>query len=459
MFTSHTRARTTLRSLAVIAATGLAAATLAGCAPSADAGDGGAADSGTVDWWGWTPEQNVATEYISAFNEEYPDITVNFRQLTIDGYEAALRPALASNVGPDLFNVAPGAQFVQFSTYATDLTASVEESLGSDWSDQLAPIGVAGLSDEDGNLRAIPTGSTFAGPVWINQGLFDQYGLTPPTTMDEWVEVCEQFRANDVGCFVQGASQTAFDQDTIQAIADTINPGLFTKATIGEAEWTDPDLVTAFATWQRMFDDGIMQEGALGIQQYPDANNAFMSQEYAMVMMGTWYMQFTRPANMVAAIEAAGVAPAEPFTMVPIPFPAAEAGGTPGAMFGDANYGLAVNAKSPDRNAATTFATWLGTSLEGQQIVANALNDIPSAVEISPEFEGIELVAPEIQQPKLEELIERAATVTDNRLLPNSDLADAIGVAATTLAAGDVTPEEAVETLQASAEASGVTFE
>ncbi|WP_159085108.1 ABC transporter substrate-binding protein [Planctomonas deserti] len=457
------RFRGAQRSIAAVAITGMAVAALAGCTGSGGAGgggggEGGSATSGTVDWWGWTPEQAVAEEYITAFNEEYPDIKVNFRQLTIDGYEAALRPALASNTGPDLFDIAPGAQFVQFGPNGTDLTEQVTEALGDDWEDQLAPIGVAGLTDEDGALRGIPVGSTFAGPVWINQQIFDEQGLTPPTTVDEWVSVCDKLEAADIGCFVQGASQVAFDQDTIQAIADTINPGLFTKATRGEAEWTDPDLVEAFTTWQRLFDEGIMQEGALGVQQYPDANNAFMAQDYAMVMMGTWYMQFTRPNNMTLAIEAAGVGGAEPFNMTPIPFPAATAEGTPGAMFGDANYGLVVNAKADARNAATTFAVWLGTSEKGQQIVANALNDIPSLTSVQPDWDSIELVNPEVQRPKLEELYERAATVTDNRLLPNSDLADAIGNAATTLAAGDVTPEEATETLQSAAEAAGVTF-
>ena len=41
-----------------------------------------------------------------------------------------------------------------------------------------------------------------------------------------------------------------------------------------------------------MFTDGIMEPGALGVQQYPDANNDFMAGKDAMVMMGTWYMQY-----------------------------------------------------------------------------------------------------------------------------------------------------------------------
>ncbi|HWG13886.1 MAG TPA: hypothetical protein VG268_11505 [Streptosporangiaceae bacterium] len=50
-----------------------------------------------------------------------------------------------------------------------------------------------------------------------------------------------------------------------------------------------------------------MESGALGLQQYPDANNAFMSGKDAMIMMGTWYMQYSTGAGMSAAISAAGV--------------------------------------------------------------------------------------------------------------------------------------------------------
>ena len=64
-----------------------------------------------------------------------------------------------------------------------------------------------------------------------------------------------------------------------------------------------------------------MEPGALGLQQYPDANNEFLSGKYAMVMMGTWYMQYATQAGMPPAIAAAGVANPKPFTMVAIPFP------------------------------------------------------------------------------------------------------------------------------------------
>ncbi|MFD1713335.1 ABC transporter substrate-binding protein [Amnibacterium flavum] len=436
---------------------GTIALALTGCGTSAPAGgDGGSATEGTVEWWGWVPEKGVAPAYIEAFNEEYPDIKVNYKLLTIDGYQAAIRPALASSAGPDVFDVASGAMFEQFKDFGVDLGPAAEEELGADWQSQVSPIGVSSFTDDNDELKALSVGLGFAGPVWINQDIFDEYGLTAPTDFTEWKEVCAVLEKNGVGCFIQGAQQVAFNQDTLQAIADTINPGLFTKATRGEAKWTDPDLVEALTAWKSMFDDGIMQEGALGQQQYPDANNGFLSGKYAMVQMGYWYSQYTKADTMTAAIGAAGVAEAVPFTTVPIPFPSAVDGGTPGALFGSPDYGLAVNAKSKVRNAATTFALWLSSATAGQQIVADSLADVPSLNGVSPQLSG--LVDESVQLPALQDLITQAGTVTEDRLLSNADLATAIGVAGTTVAAGDATPAEAAKTLQAAAEKAGVTF-
>ena len=68
--------------------------------------------------------------------------------LTIAGYNAAIRPALASSVGPDVFDVAPGGANGSVETYAPDainLEPAVAKALGSDWQSKLSPIGVSSL--------------------------------------------------------------------------------------------------------------------------------------------------------------------------------------------------------------------------------------------------------------------------------------------------------------------------
>ncbi|MEO3808294.1 ABC transporter substrate-binding protein [Sphaerisporangium sp. B11E5] len=442
--------RNPLGTVAALMAVGL---TLSGCAGGgpAETADKGSADSGSITWWGWTPDAAPAEAYIKAFNKVYPNIKVTFKKLTIDGYDAAIRPALASSVGPDVFDVAPGAANGSVDIYgvnAVDLKPAVEKALGTDWQSKLAPIGVSSLMN-GGKLAALSVGSVFSGIVWINKDLFDKYQLTPPKTYDEWKKVCETFTSNNVGCFVQGAAQTAFNEDTLQAITDNVAPGVWEKALKGEVPWTDPAIVKALGIWKKLFDDGIMQEGALGMQQYPDANNGFMSGKYAMVMMGTWYMQYSTVEGSTAAISGAGVADPKPFTQLPIPFPDVAGTGNVGALYGDADFGLAVNKRSKNIAAATTFATWLGTSAEGQQVVADVLNDIPALTSAQPDWDTVKLVNPEVQRPALEKLITDAGKSTEPRLATVvADLQTAIGVASTTVAAGQATPEQAAATLQ-----------
>ena len=79
----------------------------------------------TVNWWGWTPVTGLAALDIAAFNKVYPNIKVVYKNFPDANYTAALRPALLSGVGPDVFDVATGGQvgaFSEFVPYAINLT-------------------------------------------------------------------------------------------------------------------------------------------------------------------------------------------------------------------------------------------------------------------------------------------------------------------------------------------------
>ena len=426
---------------------------LVGCSSGTTAASG-SATSGKISWWGWTPEIGVGKQYIAAFNKVYPNITVTYKQVATANYDAAIRPALASSVGPDVFNMAPGGGIGSIGSYqgsAIDLTPVVTKALGGDWKSKVAPIGPAGLTTSSGKLAALSVGSTFAGPLWINPDLFAKYNLTPPKTLADWISTCAAFKSHGVTCFEQGAGDPGFNQDLLHAISDSIQPGLWTKASTGKAKWTDPVFVQAWTTFQKMFSDGIMQPGALGVQQYPDVNNDFLSGKTAMVMMGTWYMQYSTVAGATSAVSAAGVANAKPFPVVSIPFPDVAGKGNPSPMFGDADFGLAVNVKSKQQKAAETFITWLATNTKAQQVVSNALNDISALTSVSPSWADIKLVDSGKQQSTLDTLIKQASTVTEPRLaLINTPLGQALGVASSSVAGGKATPEQALATLQAS---------
>ena len=51
----------------------------------------------------------VNEAYIAAFNEEYPDIHVTWRQTSVADYDAAVRPALATGSGLDVYQMSAGS--------------------------------------------------------------------------------------------------------------------------------------------------------------------------------------------------------------------------------------------------------------------------------------------------------------------------------------------------------------
>src|SRR3954453_23473850 len=327
------------------------------------------------------------------------------------------------------------------------------KALGDDWKSKVAPVGVDGLS-ADGKLVAMSVGAVYSGTIWVNPALFEKYDLKPPTTLDEWEAVCKTFKSHHQGCFVQGAAGEGFDQDTLQAIADSVEPGLGTRASKGEAKWNDPGIVKTFDIWDQLFSRNIMQPGAVGYQQYPDANNDFLTGKYAMVQMGTWYTQYSTEKAMTAALKAAGVSGAKPFPIAPIQFPDVAQAGNTGEMFGDADSGLSISTKTKDKAAAETFVTWLTTSQVGQQAVADQLNDVPALKGIQPNFEQIKFVDAAVQEKPVKDLLAKVATVEQPRFaLLNQDVQDAIFQAATSVPTGKSTPEEAANTLQQAAEA------
>ena len=437
----------------------VAALGLAACSSGGSPGGSGSATSGTVNWWGWTPTDTAtAKTYIAGFNKEYPKIKVNYKLVNISDWVAALRPALASGQGPDVFDMQPGAYVTQFKSFAEDLTPLAKKALGSDWKSKVAPIGISGLT-ADGKLTSMSVGSTFAGMLWINQNIFKKYNLTAPTNLTEWEHVCQVLKQNKTGCFVQGAAQEGFDQDTLQSIANSVQPGLWTKASTGDAKWTDPGMVKTLSIWKELFTSGIMQSGAVGYQQYPDANNDFLTGKYAMVMMGTWYTQYTTVKAMTAALSAAGVSGAKPFPILPIAFPDVAGSGNTSAMYGDSDFGLAVSTKSKSRSAAETFVKWMTTTKAGQQAVADQLDDLPALKSVEPDFNVIQLVDKSSQTKPVQALVTKVGNVTEPReALLSADVQTAILAAATSVATGKSSPESAANTLQQAAVAAGETF-
>jgi raffinose/stachyose/melibiose transport system substrate-binding protein len=443
------RVRKVIAAGAVIAA-GLA---FAGCS-SQSASTGGTTFNpndksihATLNWDGWAPDVNQVKNYVAAFNKVYPNIKVNFKVVQYTDYAAALRPALVSGSGPDIFDLQPGVLTQQYAQFGVDL-APIAEKVLPGWKNKVAPVGVTGLQN-DGHQAALSVGSNAAGMMWYNDDLFKKYGVKPPTTLAQWVNVCSVFKSHGATCFIQGAQDEWVNQDMIQAIADSYSPGLFTKAVEGKVPWTNPTLESAFTTFKTLFSDGIMQSGAAGIEQYPDANNAWLASKAAMIMMGSWNLQMVKTSTLSPQIKAAGGTGT--FTALPMSFPDVAGKGNPATLFASADYGLAVNKNSKNQEAAEDFVTWMTLSKSGQQFVADELADTPSLKGIQPGTDG--LVTPSAETSVVKSVTADTQAATEPREITSADLVTALGTALSSIATGQQSVSAALTTLQSAAKA------
>ncbi|MDR6972585.1 extracellular solute-binding protein [Leifsonia shinshuensis] len=424
--------RTRLISAAAVAAA--AALAITGCTGSS--GDEGSdvkpAKSGSVTWWGWTPDTPVAEKYIAEFNKQYPDIKVTYKNFENVDYRNTITPALDSGKGPDVFDLSPaGGSPDTWGPYALDLTSLAKDTLGSGWKDQIGGDYVKQLTSSDGRFVSLPLGGMSAGFLWYNKDILDKAGASVPTDYASWVDTCKKVTAIGKTCFTMGAGgKDTFPTEMYHSIANTVDPGFFIKAATGKAKWNDEQGVKVLEIIKKMKDDGIIAPNALDGPQYPLANNEFMKGDAAMVQMGFWYTQYSGADSCKTAMEAAGVSNPTCFVQLPAQFPDVAGEGHKSTYFGEADYGLAINSGSKNIGPAKTFVAWMTLKKDGQQNVANALDLLPALKGTTPEWSSIKLVDDSVQRPAIETLIKDSADTTESRQWQTTEKSlDAIVVA------------------------------
>lgn len=284
-----------------------------------------------------------------------------------------------------------------------------------------------------------------AGYVWANMSYFDKYNLELPTNYDELKEVCQTFRDNGEYPLVIGAKDSWINIDTWMNIAADINTEKLYSAIEGETPFTDEDLVQSFQIWQNCFTDSVFQDGALGVGMYTDSTDMYQKEgSIPMILNGSWalgaYMDSDEQSQEVYNSEGANhkiflmdwnndgkIAPVEEAVDV----------------------SLAINNQSKVKDAAWTFVDWM--IHEGADTLVNGqLQYMPARNDMELNVEGLN----ENGTENLEYCVEQGKNnVGGYREMAYAELKETISNELTELALGDVTPEEAAETIEAASQA------
>ena len=408
--------------------------------------EGDSGEKTVVKFQTWNPgTEEYVGEMIDKFEEEHPDIEVQHIYMPYTDHVEKLKVDLSAGDAADVFGVQTGAMYKEFRDFEEDLTPYLVKEYGDDWASNYNEYAMSLLKGDDGEYYAVPLGLSYAGYVWANMKYFDKYDLELPTNYDELKAVCQTFRDNGEYPLVIGAKDSWINIDTWMNIAADINTEKLYSAIEGETPFTDEDLVQSFQIWQNCFTDSVFQDGALGVGMYTDSTDMYQKEgSIPMILNGSWalgaYMDSDEQSQEVYNSEGANhkiflmdwnndgkIAPVEEAVDV----------------------SLAINNQSKVKDAAWTFVDWM--IHEGADTLVNGqLQYMPARNDMELNVEGLN----ENGTENLEYCVEQGKdNVGGYREMAYAELKETIINELTELALGDVTPEEAAETIEAASQA------
>lgn len=397
----------------------------------------------TVTFGSWSPIVETTNQMVAAFNQKNPDIKIEAKIFNYPDYLVDLQTRAAGNSLPDIIGLEPGAltqQYKQFLLPLQDLAAKV---WGENWKEKFYPIAIEqarlGNAKGDENFYGLPV-LTQTINLWYTIPVFQELNAQPPKTYEEMLKIAHAVQPKGVAALLVGAADGWLRRDIYMQLIHNIAPGLIYKAEAGEVKFTDPPFVSAMQWWKRLFDDGIIQPGALGLSAYPGSMELIEGGRAAMFPMGAWWQQqATRPNPPPLSKGLSGFAPMR--------FPDVTGKGQPDDCLGgiDVMFGISKSARDPEA-AFRVVADWIAGA--GAQALINTFNDLPAVKGLAPQkFET------ENQQRVWQMFVDDwLPKVKYARQLQKPEVKQAFEDTLAAVAAGELSPEKAMEGIQVAAD-------
>lgn len=387
----------------------------------------------------WSPVVGTTEKMISAFEQKYPDITIEAAILNYPEYIIDLKTRAAAGTMPDLAGLQPGAMTQEYRAFLAPAQQRVVDIWGENWRDRFHPIGLEqvrlGNPSGDDNFYGLPV-LLFTLNAWYTIPLLEEGGFDVPETYDDLLAISEYFKDKGVAGMMIGAADGWLRRDIFMQLIHNIAPGLIYKAEDGEARFTEDPFIEAFTWWKKFFDDGIFQDGALGLSAYPGSQELIEAGRAATFPMGAWWMQMAGNDNPPPLSRGlAGFAP-----MI---FPDVTGRGVPEGFLGGVDVMIGITEEADP--AAALVLTEFISGTAAQQLI-NTFNDLPAVKGLEPEPEYFES---ENQRRVWDTFTnEWMPQVKYARELKSPDVRQALEDALAAVAVGELTPREAAVMVQ-----------
>lgn len=242
--------------------------------------------SGELTFWTLSTRQEAVDPIVEKYNSENPDGKIKVSYYDTDGIKDACKVAASSSTLPNMwFNWGGslGGFYVENGlTY--DLTEYAEKN---NWDGKFtsAALNLCTLHDK---LSGYPT-SYNAIEVYYRKDLFDKYGLSVPTTFEQFEQVCAKLKENGVTPISTGGLYGWHTMRFVELLVEHYaGSELHDKMNTFEESWNSKPVVQALTKYKEFCDKGYFPQGFVTA----DPNNTYMAVfagTAAMDIQGQWY--------------------------------------------------------------------------------------------------------------------------------------------------------------------------
>lgn len=238
---------------------------------------------------GWVFDSEMA---LGQQFEEQTGIHIDYQIIPSDQYFTVLKTRLNSGEAPDIFG---GQSGVSDLVIQYDVEKNAVDLSGEAWASYFDPL-VAAQATVNGKLYGLTLWATTA-TTWVvnyNTVIFEEHGLSVPTTYDEFKAVCQTLL--DAGIqpiyepFSDGWHHVLWFPE-LGPRYEQVTPGLADALNVNEASFAGNEtMLTVLQQYKELYDMGCMGQNALS-DTYSNATSALASGSAAMILANLTFPQ------------------------------------------------------------------------------------------------------------------------------------------------------------------------
>ncbi len=239
-------------------------------------------------WWTAGGEEDGLFALYDVYRAKYAHVEII--NATVAGgagtnAKAVLKTRMLGNDPPDSFQVHGGSELID-----TWVKTGYMEPITDLWQQEgwfdVFPKDLVDMVSYAGEVYAVPSNIHRSNVNYYNVKLFEEYGVQPPTTLDEFFEVAEVFQAKGIPALAIGSRNLWEISHVFESvIAAVAGPEFYSELFKGEHPWTHPKVIESLEVLARMFEYLNPDHATLTWDQ---ACGHVLQGRAAMTIMGDW---------------------------------------------------------------------------------------------------------------------------------------------------------------------------